>query len=415
MLLNELGDFLKMKAGEFFGGTTNKMKNPFVEMVLVDKSIMNEIVTINIKRLFYVAIVAMPVNLLHIIIFSKNMSLGGENEINWRIGIILCHTMLFLIMGILGCFSFFLRKKEKFNVLKRLIQYIAIVIILSFGVTVVTVDQLVTSNITPFLVACTISSVIFLIRPLFIIPVYLSAFFAFYFSIALTQMDQEVLLSNRVNGITVIGIGICLSLILWKVNVSNILQKRFILNQKQELVQMNQELEFLAFNDSMTHLYNRRKFEELLNMEISKIHQNGHKSCLIILDIDYFKKINDLYGHPVGDRVIKHIASILRENARETDVVSRWGGEEFLLLLPHTSLSEGRFIAEKLRKIIEDRIVLIKEKEIHITASFGVAGISGDKDSLELAYKDADKALYVAKEKGRNCVETAYIEDGVLQ
>lgn len=404
-----------MKVLELLGITRNNIKKAFWEMISVDKSIMKEIVTINIKRLFYVSILAMPVNLIHIIIFSRNISSGDEKEINWRMGIILCHSLLFLIMGVLGCSSFLLRKKEKFNVLKRLIQYIAIVIILSFGVAVVTIDQLVTSNITPFLVACTISSVIFLIRPLFIIPVYLSAFFAFYFSIGLTQMDQEVLLSNRVNGITVIGIGICLSLILWKVNVSNILQKRFILSQQQELVQMNQELEFLAFYDPMTHLYNRRKFEELINIEISMIHQYGHKSCLIILDVDHFKRINDFYGHPVGDRVIKHIASILRENSRETDIVSRWGGEEFLILLPHTSLSEGKFIAEKLRKIIEDEIVLIKEKEIHITASFGVAGISGDKDSLQLAYKNADKALYVAKENGRNCVETAYIEDGVLQ
>lgn len=397
-----------MKIAEFIDSTGKKIKNILSQMFSVNNSVMNDVVLINIKRIFYASIIAMPISLAHIIIFSMNISSGDEKETKWRMGIIISHIMLFFIMGILGCLCLFLRKKEKINLLMRLIQNLTIVIILIFGAVIVSIDQLVTPNITPFLVACTITGVVFLIRPLVVIIAYFGTFITFYYAIGLTQMDKSILLSNRVNGITAMGIGICLSLILWKTNVSNILQKRFILKQQQELAEKNEELEYLAFYDSMTGLYSRRRLEELLKNEIFVIRRYGHQSCIIMLDIDNFKKINDNYGHPIGDMVIKQIAYILKENIRETDAVSRWGGEEFLILLPHTSLSEATSIAEKLRKFIEDENMFIKEREVQFTASFGVTGLSGDKnDSLELAYKDADKALYLAKERGRNCVETA--------
>ena len=402
------GDLLKMKTVEFIGNFIKKIKNTLSEIVLVNNSVINDVVLINMKRIFYISIVAMPVNLAHILIFAMKLSLGNETEIKWRMGIIICHSILLFIMGILGCLSFFLSKKEKSNLLMRLIQNTAMVIILVFGAIVVSIDQLVTPNITPFLVACTITGLVLLIRPFVIIIAYLCTFIAFYYATGLAQMDQAILLSNRVNGITAIAIGIYLSITLWKTNVSNILQRRFIVNQQRELAEKNRELEYLAFYDPMTSLYNRRRFEELLKNEISMIRRYGHESCISILDVDHFKEINDNYGHPFGDMVIKQIASILKENIRETDAVSRWGGEEFLILLPHTSLSDGRIVAEKLRQIIEDKILLIKEREIQITASLGVAKLRGDNnDSLELAYKDADEALYMAKESGRNCVKTA--------
>lgn len=401
------GDLLKMKTVEFIVNFIKKIKNTLSEIILVNNSVINDIVLINMKRIFYISIVAMPVNLAHILIFAMKVSLGNENEIKWRMGIIICHSILLFVMAILGCLSFFLSKKEKSNLLMRLIQNTAMVIILVFGAIVVSIDQLVTPNITPFLVACTITGLVLLIRPFVIIIAYLFTFIAFYYATGLTQTDQAILLSNRVNGMTAIALGIYLSITLWKTNVSNILQRRFIVNQQQELAEKNRELEHLAFYDSMTSLYNRRRFEELLENEISLIRRYGHKSCICILDVDHFKEINDNYGHPFGDMVIKQIASILKENIRETDTVSRWGGEEFLILLPHTSLSDGRIVAEKLRQIIEDKILIIKEREIQITASLGVAKLRGDNnDSLELAYKDADEALYMAKESGRNCVES---------
>ena len=397
-----------MKTAELTAKTARKMKDRLFRALSVNNSVIDDVILINIRRIFYVAIMAIPVHLTHIIIFSMNAS-GDENEIKWRTGIIFSHTALLFLMGMLGCLCSFLKKKESPDLSMRLVQNFTVVMILTFGVIVVAIDQLVTVNITPFLVACTIVGAILLVRPLFAVLAYSGAFAAFYFTIGLTQTDPAVLLSNKLNGLTAIGIGICLSIVLWTTNVSNILQKRFIADQQEELTRKNRELEYLVFHDPMTHLYNRRRFEELLRNEIAVIRRYPHDSCIIILDIDNFKRVNDNYGHPAGDMVIRQIAEVLRENVRETDAVSRWGGEEFLILLPNTSLTDGRQAAEKLKKIIGNMEFSIKEKTVHITASFGVTGLRGDrKDSLEMAYKDADNALYLAKERGKNRVETAY-------
>ena len=397
-----------MKTAELTAKTAREMKDRLFRALSVNNSVMDDIILINIRRIFYVAIMAIPVHLAHIVIFSMNAS-GDENEIKWRTGIIFSHTALLFLMGMLGCLCSFLRKKESADLYMRLVQNFTVVMILTFGVIVVAVDQLVTVNITPFLVACTIVGAILLVRPLFAVLAYSGAFAAFYFTIGLTQTDEAVLLSNKLNGLTAIGIGICLSIVLWTTNVSNILQKRFIADQQEELTRKNRELEYLVFHDPMTHLYNRRRFEELLRNEIAIIRRYPHDSCIIILDIDNFKRVNDNYGHPAGDMVIRQIAAVLKENVRETDVVSRWGGEEFLILLPNTSLADGRLTAEKLKKIIGNMEFSIKEKTVYITASFGVTGLRGDrKDSLEMAYKDADNALYLAKERGKNRVEIAY-------
>lgn len=377
-------------------------------MVSVNISILNEVASINIKRILYFSMIGMIINLTTVLILSMDLSSGNEIQTKWRMGIMICHSILFFIMATLGFTSFFLRKKERIGLLMRLLQILTIVTILIFGAILSSIDQLVTTNITPFLIACNITGVVFLIRPITAITVYLSVFAVFYFVMGLVQMNLEILLSNRINGFAATGIGICLSTILWKTNVSKILQNRFIINQQQELAEKNRKLEEIAYYDPMTGLYSRGRFEVLLESEISSIHKFGHESSIIILDIDCFKEINDNYGHPVGDMVIKQIASILQKKMRETDAAARWGGDEFQILLPNTSLSDARIIAETLRKEIEGAAIFIKEDKIHITASFGVTWLKhGVNGPLELTYKDVDKALYLAKNRGRNCVEIA--------
>jgi diguanylate cyclase (GGDEF)-like protein len=290
----------------------------------------------------------------------------------------------------------------------RFIQNIIIITILISGSILAYIDQLVTTNIIPFIIACIITSAIFLMRPIVAIILYLSSFAVFYYLMGLAQQNEAILLSDRINGMTSIGIAFCVSMIMWATNSSNIMQRRLIQIQQRELKEKNIKLEALAFYDSLTGLYSRRKFEELIQNEISMILRYEHESCIVILDIDKFKEINDNYGHPVGDMVIKQIAYLLKKNVRETDSVARWGGDEFLILLPHTSIMEGEQVAEKLRKMIEEKDFLLRQHGLQITSSFGVAGIRCNKnDTLELAYKNVDKALYTAKEKGRNRVETA--------
>ena len=181
------------------------------------------------------------------------------------------------------------------------------------------------------------------------------------------------------------------------------------LETKNELLEMEvfirkkteEELQYLAITDPLTHLYNRRKFYELLNIEIQRERRYKTGLALILCDLDHFKTINDHFGHDVGDSVIKIFSHTAKENIRETDILARWGGEEFIFLIPATNLDNALAIAEKLRAATEE----IKLPPVgRITASFGVTQFC-DGDQEESFIKRADDALYMAKKKSRNCVE----------
>ena len=171
-------------------------------------------------------------------------------------------------------------------------------------------------------------------------------------------------------------------------------------------VNYRKALEKMASTDPLTSLYNRRYFRELASTVLKFAMHNKLICSIIMIDIDKFKRINDAYGHQAGDEVIKDTANILKNNLREGDILSRWGGEEFVIILPRTELAEALNIAEKLRRIIELHSVdIFGMKNIHFTVSLGVsAGKTDESLDLDSLLNKADKALYTAKEKGRNRV-----------
>lgn len=294
-----------------------------------------------------------------------------------------------------------LRKRTEPNTAVFVLQYLSVIVIMAAGVAIVTIDQLVTYNITPFLLTCIVCGTVFLIRPLISFIIYSTSYLAYYFLIALTINNQEMLLSNRVNGITAIGIGLLLSIILWNYSYTNITQKRRIEMQQKQLEQM-------AYYDSLTDLPNRRLFKKLVDREIASVQRHGHESVVIMLDIDDFKTINDTYGHPVGDEILRQLGDLLNSNIREYDTVSRFGGEEFIILMPKTSLEGGAAFAERLRKLIMEEKFTVGSLTLQITCSFGVSLLSvNDGQSSENYYFLADKSLYVAKHSGKNRVEIA--------
>ncbi|QOP40622.1 GGDEF domain-containing protein [Sulfurimonas marina] len=162
----------------------------------------------------------------------------------------------------------------------------------------------------------------------------------------------------------------------------------------------NQEYELLASIDPLTKLYNRYKFKQLFNSSLETMLQRAGVMSLVLLDIDFFKKVNDQYGHNVGDDVLQKISELLKNETREVDIVCRWGGEEFTILFPTVDLEQACTIAEKIRGKIEQLEI---DKVGHVTASFGVAEVSG-KVFLEDVVAKADDALYKAKSSGRNKV-----------
>ncbi|NLM44371.1 MAG: GGDEF domain-containing protein [Clostridiales bacterium] len=170
----------------------------------------------------------------------------------------------------------------------------------------------------------------------------------------------------------------------------------------------------MAYYDPLTDLPNRRLLEKLIKKEFSSMQRYGYETVIIILDIDNFKYINDTYGHPVGDNILRQLADLLKSNVRESDTVSRFGGEEFIILMPKTSVEGGYAFAERLRKIIMEKSFNIGSITLQITSSFGVSSMRNmTSQSLEDYYFLADKALYLAKQSGKNRVERAYERAGM--
>ncbi len=174
-----------------------------------------------------------------------------------------------------------------------------------------------------------------------------------------------------------------------------------------KMKEMEDKLKLLSQTDQLTQIFNRVKFHDSLTHEVARIRRYEADLSLIMFDIDHFKKVNDTYGHDVGDEVLVIITEIVKECIRETDVFARWGGEEFMLLLPHTGLKNATLLAERIRAKIEQREIKTVGT---VTSSFGVTQFVA-MDNEETFTKRVDRALYKAKSKGRNRVVTAQAMD----
>ena len=177
----------------------------------------------------------------------------------------------------------------------------------------------------------------------------------------------------------------------------------------RELEEKNSYLEGIANLDGLTGIYNHRYFQEFLNKELSRSNRLGNRLCLILADIDNFKKFNDLYGHQAGDYVLKEFAGLCGGMIREYDLSARYGGEEFVFVLPETSLEEALIVAEKIRSELEQHKFSYEGDDYRVTSSFGVAEFDGNDNgpliTKTILIERADEALYSAKKKGRNRVE----------
>jgi diguanylate cyclase (GGDEF)-like protein/PAS domain S-box-containing protein len=173
---------------------------------------------------------------------------------------------------------------------------------------------------------------------------------------------------------------------------------------------LQKELETLATTDSLTGIYNRRHFIELMEKEISRAQRSRTPLSIAMIDIDYFKRINDAHGHPVGDSVIKALVAIFKDDLRPYDFLGRLGGEEFAIAMIECDLQEAFTVSERLRERVMNHIIKADCQEINMTISVGVAELSEDVGSFESIFNRADEALYLAKSLGRNRVEKSPVE-----
>jgi diguanylate cyclase (GGDEF)-like protein len=186
---------------------------------------------------------------------------------------------------------------------------------------------------------------------------------------------------------------------------------------RRKQAESEEKYRLLAITDPLTGLPNRRHFFETVSNEFARSKRYGKNLAIIMMDIDHFKNINDTFGHHAGDVVLQAVAQQLMLAMRETDLPGRYGGEEFIGLLPETCISEAQVVAERIRENIQGLTIEAEDHHINVTASFGVSGFDGMVDkyetydgtvdkyqTIEEVIDDADKALYQAKESGRNRV-----------
>lgn len=184
------------------------------------------------------------------------------------------------------------------------------------------------------------------------------------------------------------------------------LENFFIMSEENPNIQHPiEKLNDLAFKDALTELYNRRYIDEQLPAEILQAQQQDLPFSVIMADVDYFKQVNDQYGHTVGDEVLRCFAAQLQKNIRKNngDWVARYGGEEFLIVLTNCLENQAYKVSEKLRKIIEHTVFQTTAGDLHITSSFGVYTSYGQESELSELIDKVDKHLYLSKQAGRNC------------
>lgn len=209
------------------------------------------------------------------------------------------------------------------------------------------------------------------------------------------HLNNNVIISNLINDLIFFISVIIISSSIYYYQYERIAENIILENT-------NKRLNYISNHDPLTGLLNRGCFMEQLE---KKLLGKMEPSSIVLADIDYFKNVNDHYGHPIGDLVLQQVSIILIKHMREGDLAVRWGGEEFLLFFHDTSLQGAYELTEEIRKAIEEMTLQINNIEIRMTASFGIASLKNDgENSFNISYKNADAALYQAKAQGRNCV-----------
>ncbi len=180
----------------------------------------------------------------------------------------------------------------------------------------------------------------------------------------------------------------------------------YLISVQKDLQKKSSELEKLSITDYLTGINNRRKFNEAIKSEAIRASRYNHPLSLLLIDIDNFKSVNDTYGHPYGDTVLKSLTTVLKLSIRETDILSRYGGEEFAIILPETEYETAKIVSERIRKNIEKRRLNTINSEISVTVSIGLSTISSENIDPEQIIQLCDECLYEAKKQGKNRTES---------
>lgn len=361
---------------------------------------------LNLQRAAALAPVIAGVNTVCVAWLGITLLMQHDTELvtQWKLGLFLTHLLMGSSFALLGWLAGALRHAVHSAWARRL-PLLMVCLGLLFVTAFASVNQWVSPNITPFVLGTMAAGLLVYLRPGTSAGVFLATYGLFYVAIGSTQNQAEQLLSIRLQGLAGVAMGWALSVVLWRMFITITLQQAQLEASNAELQQKHKDLLRLTRLDGLTGLYNRATFVELTRQELARAQRQGSSTTILLLDLDHFKRVNDTWGHPAGDAVLKNVAMTANSTVRATDLVGRLGGEEFIILLPATSLEAGRKLAEKLRANFENTPTAWEQNHISNTASIGVASTTAAENrDFDHLYTAADKALYSAKEKGRNRV-----------
>ena len=371
-------------------------------------NIIQDINVTNFTRMKLLLIIFIIVEILFILFNDIPYLINPSSNVIWNDSKFFILHLLILFVSIIGLILIKISTKydkNKFKNIYKLLIPTLTALLLSLVAIINSLDQVKSGYISSVFIANLIifSAVIMLRFPLNL-AVYLIPFLTYIGGLVTFQHNTGLLISNSINGLIFFLAVILISTAIYNYHCEEI-TKNIVLEE------INLKLNYMSSHDPLTGLLNRRSFEIKVAEKMRIISETKELATLIWVDIDHFKHVNDKFGHPIGDIVLKEVSHILMEHIKTTDLVTRWGGEEFLIFLFQTSIDETYVLANKIRLAIQNKVILANEFQIQITASFGVSLLKDNfSNSFDTSYKAADAALYKAKNQGRNQVVMASLD-----
>ena len=346
-------------------------------------------------------------NLLHVLVFSF-LKFDDPMRSSWAHQIVAAHGTMALFMLGTGWLSRRAQTRPFPLGPMRFLPELVTASVVTWAVALTLMDQAIGASINAYINATVAASIVLLLRPRSAVIILTIGWGALAWSLGLTTDDSALLTTNRMNAASAYFLAVLVSILLWRRYAQSELLQRALAETNQLLQLQRAELETQARRDPLTGLLNRREILRLAEQEMLRARRQSGSLTLLMLDLDHFKSVNDQFGHPAGDEVLRHVAHLMTHAIRQTDHVARFGGEEFVVLLPDTSESNAIHLAEKLRqKLAETPVASLG---ISVTASIGLACMAAESTlSVDALLQHADDALYQAKHQGRNRTVVAKI------
>lgn len=363
---------------------------------------------VNLERLRAASLFMVLLNLGHMWAFHADMTGATPERQAWANQVYWVHATMLVPMTLIVLWLHWRRHDTTPHAVSALLPRLTSVLTLLFGLALTLIDQAVTPNISAYMNTCAGIAIIFLMRPIHALALFSLGWLLMFWGLRVLGSDSAVVMSNQANAATASVLAVLVSTLLWRRFTQTELLQRELATTNALLRQQQAELERLAIYDPLTGLLNRREFERRAQMALAQAQRDGAPVAVLMSDLDHFKRINDSLGHQAGDAVLTHAANKLTQGIRTTDHLCRYGGEEFVLLLPNTTVDSATQLADKLRQTLATQPASWQGQDIAVTASWGVAGSSADHPlSLDDLIRLADQALYRAKAAGRNRVAQA--------